>query len=218
MLGIIASILIFLSLALPWFSSTFDVNLGTFAGFQFGTVHVGLSIYFFGFIGTSNGVASVEAFPYFSNVVFFTLLLVAGLIGVVASLTFGERSKWLMVLAGTLAIICTPLFFVALESTLASMYLPGTQSSSGGGVLMPGNLLGGDGLSGTQVQAGPSFFWLPILAGILAFISIKIGMVGRSKESQNYPEQYPYPQRYPSRSSFSAKFFISSKGVKRPKD
>jgi hypothetical protein len=198
MLGIIASILIFLSLALPWFSSAFDVNLGTFAVFQIGTLHIGLSIYFFGFIGTNNGVASIVTFPYLSNIVFFILLLVSGLIAGVASLTFGKRSKWLMLIAGTMAIICTPLFFLALQSTLGSMYLPGTQSSITGGILLPGNLLGGEGIGGTQVQVGPSFFWLPILAGILAFISIKIGTVGRSKESQQhqYVEKYPYFHRY----------------------
>ena len=196
MLGIVASILIFLSLALPWFSSSFDLNLGTIAGFPIGTVHFSLSIYFFGFIGTNNGVASVEAFPYAFNIIFFIVLLVAGLIEVLASLTFGERGKWLMVFAGTLALISTPLFYVALGSTLSNMFLPGTQASASGGILTPGNLLGGDVLTGTQVQTGASFFWLPILAGVLALVSIKIGTIGRSKEPVSYEGQYSYPPRY----------------------
>lgn len=195
MLGLVSVIMIFLSLALPWFSSSFDLNVGTIVGIPIGTIHVGLSIYFFGFIGTTNGSPAVEAFPLVSNVVFFTLMLVAGLIGILGSLALGERGKWLMVLTGTLALICTPLFYVALGSTMTSMNLPGTQST--GGIPMPQNLLGGNVFNGSNVQVGPSFFWLPIVAGIVAFISIKFGTMGKSKEEPQPPEQYQYPRRYP---------------------
>jgi hypothetical protein len=199
MLSIVASILIFLSLALPWFSTTFDLNVGNILGLPIGTVHIGLSIYFFGFIGTTNGVPQVVTFPFAANSIIFTVLLIAGIITVLGSLiSSGERRMWIMLLAGTLAIVCTPLFYLALVSALSTTSLPGTQGS-GGGYFVPQNLLSGDVFGGFNVQTGPSFFWLPIVAGVLAIISIKIGSVGRSREESQYPEQYPEPSQYPYR-------------------
>jgi hypothetical protein len=198
MLGLLSAFLIFLSLALPWFSTTFDLNIGNILGFPINaTFHIGLSIYFFGFIGTTNGVPSVEAFPLWSNGLFFTLLLVGGIIAIYGSLIAGEKHKWVMVLGGTLALVCTPLYYVALVSSLSSAYLPGTQGTGGvGGISMPQNLLNGSVFGGTNVQVGPSFFWLPIVAAVVAFISAKYGTMGKSKESPQPPEHYPYPRRY----------------------
>jgi hypothetical protein len=197
MLGLLSALLIFLSLALPWFSSTFDLNIGNILGYPINTtLHIGLSIYFFGFIGTTNGVASVEAFPLWSNGLFFSLLLAAGLIAIFGSLIAGEKHKWTMVLSGTLALVCTPLYYVALVSSLSSANLPGTGGTGGGGISMPQNLLSGSVFGGTNVQVGPSFFWLPIVAAIVALISAKYGTMGKSKELPQPPEQYPHPRRY----------------------
>ena len=185
-IGLISSILMFISLALPWASFSYYKLAGTFPYFQKDySLHIGLSIYSYGLVGSANGVTRFEAFPNLSYIIFFVPLLVAGLIGVCGSLIFSKKGKRLLVLAGILAIISLPLFYVGLE--IAVLSLPPNEFYTFGAFPSPSAF----GLTGTAFENlhsdnGIGFLWLPLIAGIISIISTKIEFT--SKEDK-LPQQ-----------------------------
>jgi hypothetical protein len=180
---LLPAIPMFLGLGLPFLSESFYKIVSTFPNLRFDdSLHISFSVYFFGFVGSANGVTRVEVFPYFFNIVFFVLLLISGLIGVLESLVPSKNSKKLMILAGILAIACSPLFFVALGLTLTSMSL--TEITNLGGVFSPRVFgLSGDAFSQLHSHDGIGFFWLPPLAGVFAVLSTKIEIKNRNERS-----------------------------------
>ncbi len=74
-----------------------------------------------------------------------------------------------MILAGALAIVCSPLFYALFASTIVS--LPLNSSNMLFNVFSPSDF----GLNAADLtlhtKTGTSFFWLPVVAGILAVSS-----------------------------------------------
>ncbi len=171
-LGLISSVLILGSLFLPWLSATFYQIEGTFPSFrQDFSLNAGLSVHYFGIVAFANGITQLLLFPYWFNWVFCMVLLSAGLIAIKAS--FADRPmRRLMVLAGVLAIICSPLFYLAFASTLLSS--PLRSSSLLFNIFSPGDF----GLTTTDMpslhtKSSLNFYWLSVAAGILAIVSTK---------------------------------------------
>jgi hypothetical protein len=175
-ISLISAILIFLNIGLPYLSASFyiltvDANapLGFYLDFSH---HISLSIYYFGFVASANGITKVQVFPFWFNWLCFALILAAGTAALKASFTQGKTGKRLMALAGVLSIICSPLFFLGLDITAMTSLLP-----NNGPLLWfsPSSF----GLTQTEVsnlhsQNGFPFFWLLPIVGIWAFLSTKV--------------------------------------------
>lgn len=171
--GLLSAALIFASLLLPWLSATFYQLEGTFPNIkQDFSLNAGLTTHYFGFIGYANGITQLQLFPYWFNLVFTAVLAFAGLLALKGSLSKRATGRKLMVLAGVLAIICCPLFYVAFVLNMFSQ--PFTSDTFLFNVFAPESFgLNASELGRLHTKTGLSFYWLPIVAGALAIISIK---------------------------------------------
>jgi hypothetical protein len=183
-ISLISAILIFLNIGLPYFSESFyiltvDANAPLHFHLDF-SHHISLSIYYFGFVASANGITKVQVFPYWFNWSCLAMILVAGTAALRASFADGKTGKRLMTLAGALSIICSPLFFLGLITAV-------TSSLSNNTPLLwfsPSSL----GLTQAQVsnlhaQNGFPFFWLLPLVGIWALLSTKVRIRNREEKS-----------------------------------
>jgi hypothetical protein len=163
----------FLNIGLPCFSESFYI-LTVSAPLHFYldfSHHISLSIYYFGFAASANGITKVQVFPYWFNWLCFALILVAGTAAIKASFAQGQTRKRLMTLAGVLSIICSPLFILGFVFTMASSPpnntpLPWFSPSSFG--------LTQAEVSNLHAQNGFPFFWLLPVVGIWALLSTKV--------------------------------------------
>jgi hypothetical protein len=174
-ISLISAILIFLNIGLPYFSESFyiltvnaNAPLGFYPDFSH---HISLSIYYFGFVASANGITKIQVFPYWFNWLCFALILAAGTAALKASFTQGKTGKKLMTLAGVLSIICSPLFILGFVFTMASS-LPNNTSPLW---FSPSSF----GLTQAEVsnlhsQNGFPFFWLLVIVGIWALLSTKV--------------------------------------------
>jgi hypothetical protein len=130
------------------------------------SLNAGLSINYFGYIGSANGVTHTLLFPYWFNWLFTLMLLAAGLLALKGSFSDAKTGRRLMIAAGAVAIVCSPLFYALFASNLLS--LPLHSSNMLFNIFPAGDF----GLNGADLnlhtQTGSSFFWLPIVAGVLA--------------------------------------------------
>ena len=174
-ISLISAILILINIGLPYLSESFykltaDVNspLGFYQDFSH---HISLSIYYFGFVVSANGITKVQAFPYWFNWLCFALIAVAGISTLRASFADGKTGKRLMTLAGALSIICSPLFFVELYITMMMPSFPNTPllgySPASFGLIQAD-------VSNLHAQNGFPFFWLLEIVGIWALLSTRV--------------------------------------------
>ena len=123
-ISLISAILIFLNIGLPYLSASFyilTVDANAPSGFYLDfSHHISLSIYYFGFVASANGITKVRVFPYWFNWLCFALILVAGTAAIGASFAQVKTRKRLMTVAGFLSIICSPLFLLGFVSGMAS--------------------------------------------------------------------------------------------------
>ncbi len=172
--GLISALLMLASLLLPWLSATFYQLVGTLPTVKPDySLHAGLSINYFGIIGSANGVTKTLFFPYWFNWLFSALLIAAGLIALKGSFATRTAGRRLMTFAAIFAIICSPLFYFAFTSRLFSM--PITSNNMLFAFFGPSDF----GLDNTYLNSfhskidNLSFYWLPVAAGILAILSRK---------------------------------------------
>lgn len=172
--GLVSALLIFVSLFLPWLSATFYQLVGAFPNVTRDySLHAGLSINYFGIIGYANAITRVLLFPYWFNWFFSGILFIAGLLAVRGSLAKRTTGRKLMVLAAILAIVCSPMFYLAFTLTVLSQ--PLTSNNMLFTFFTPSNF----GPSTMDVSSlhtrieNLSFYWLPVVAGILAIVSRK---------------------------------------------
>lgn len=164
--GLISACLIFTCLFLPWLSAVFYQVDGTPPNVkQDFSLNAGLSINYFGYIGTANGVTQTLLFPYWFNWLFTLMLLAAGMLALKGSFSNIQTGRRLMILAGALAIVCSPLFYALFASTIVS--LPLNSSNMLFNVFSPSDFGLNTDLN-LHTKTGTSFFWLPVVAGILA--------------------------------------------------
>ena len=174
-ISLISAVLIFLNIGLPCFSESFyilTVNANAPSGFYLDfSHHISLSIYYFGFVASANGITKAQVFSNWFNWLCFTLILAAGTAALKASLSQRQTRKRLMTLAGVLSIICSPLFFLGFISTMTSSPPNNTSllwfspSSFGLTQTQASNL---------HAQNGFPFFWLLPFVGIWALLSTKV--------------------------------------------
>jgi hypothetical protein len=174
-ISLISAILIFLNIGLPYLSASFyilTVDANAPSGFYLDfSHHISLSIYYFGFVASANGITKVQVFPYWFNWLCFALILVAGTAAIGASFAQVQTRKRLMALAGVLGIICSPLFLLGFFSAMTSSPPNNTSLLW----FSPSSL----GLTQTEVsnlhsQNGFPFFWLLPVVGIWALLSTKV--------------------------------------------
>jgi hypothetical protein len=171
--GLISAILIFASLFLPYLSFTVYEIVGEYPNLgQDYSLNAGLSMNYFGFVGNANGITHISLFPYWFNWVFCATLLIAGLIALKGSFTKRTVGPRLMLFAGVLAIICSPLFYVALITTLSSLGL--LSNSTLFTIFSPSDFgLNIINIDKFHSRISQGFSWLPIIAGVLAIVSTK---------------------------------------------
>jgi hypothetical protein len=173
--GTVAAALTFASLLLPLLSISLYQLVGTFPNLTRDySLNAGLSIFYFGIVGHANGVTQILLFPYWFNWFFCAILIIAGSLALKGSLAKRTTGRKLMALAGVLAMICSPLFYFAFVSTLLSQ--PFTSNNALFFFFTPSSFRLSDTVASsfhTRI-VNPSFYWLPVISGILAIISLKV--------------------------------------------
>ncbi len=172
-LALFSAVLIFASLLLPWISATFYQLNGSFPNYAKDfSLNAGVSIHYFGFIGYANGITQTMLFPYWFNWVCTAMLLVAGLVVARASFSNTKTSRRLLVLAGVLAILCSPLYYVTFMTTMLN--LPIQSNNMLFNIFSPNDFALSNVIDNLHTQTGLSLYWLSAASGVLAIVSTKI--------------------------------------------
>jgi hypothetical protein len=113
-IGIVAAILAFVSLALPWWS--ISISLGTYSyegsAYPWGTTIEILSEYWFGYVTLA-------------------LVVVGGMLGLTGNLLLKEKGKTFLITSGLLLILSVIIYAAGLSNFLATHYRGITLFSSG---------------------------------------------------------------------------------------
>jgi hypothetical protein len=166
--------LFFVSLLLPWLSVSFYTLTGAFPNFQQDfSNQISVSLYFWGFTGAANGVNQTQILPYWFNWATTAMILAAGVLAIKGGLASGKTAKRLLILSGVIALACSPIFYLGLGATIVQTPIP--QEKAIAGLFSPASFgLTPEDVSGLHSQYALSFYWLPVLAGILAIMSSKL--------------------------------------------
>jgi len=156
-IGIVAAILAFVSLALPWWRFAYSY---TMMGISYSYT---ISLNTWGWSGLPTGAKMTGGWEGFS---YGALVLVAigGILGLVGSVQVEKRGKMLLLGAGGLMILSIIVFAVGLMN-----YLPNVANLDSSYIWYSGSHPGIPGSTlNTMLYVG---FWLALVAAILAFIS-----------------------------------------------
>ena len=168
-IGIVAGIIAFISLALPWWTMAISAEaMGV-------KVSGDVSVYTYEAKMTleAMGIKQSQSVPmdlWYANAA-LALVIIAGVAGIVGSLIVGKNGKMILVVAGILALLSIIIFAVGLQGELSEAVpvsgSPEVGLFSSGSYTDPS--LGVSMDYSTYLTFG---FWLALVAAIIAFISL----------------------------------------------
>lgn len=173
-IAIVASIIAFASLALPWWTMTIRPH-------YLYARRMGISVEFLAYpyqtktstTGVPQNVMERESAgagePWF-GLATFTLIVIAGIAGIVGSVMVGKTGRIILIVTGILALLSVIVFAAGLQNELSNeALLSGFPEVSlfSSGIYSVEGVLSMD--YSTYLSAG---FWLALVAAIVAFISL----------------------------------------------
>ena len=174
-IGIVAGIIAFISLALPWWTMTMSAEVIEIE------MSADVSVYTYDarasakVMGVKASESIVDGFSIWYGYAALALIVIAGVAGIVGSLIVGKNGKKILVVAGILALLSIIIFAAGLQGELSKLTeaaeetilgLPEVGLFSSGSFSAPGV---GEMSYSTYLTFG---FWLALIAAILAFISL----------------------------------------------
>jgi len=129
-LGIVAAILAFVSLALPWWTMPMS---GTATVLYYGEMPVrgDISVYTYDATGTMRAMgveyseSIVDDFSLWYGYVALVLIVIAGIAAIGGSLTIGKQGKYTLIVAAIFALLSITIFAVGLQNELSKEVEPG---------------------------------------------------------------------------------------------
>jgi hypothetical protein len=161
--GIVAGIIAFISLALPWWTMTMSAEfMGT-------KVSADVSVYPSQATASALGVSESVAMNIWFGQAALALIVITGIAAIVGSLIVGKNGKMILAVAGILALLSIIIFAVGLQSEL-SKEAPVTGFPKVG-LFSSGSwsFMGASMNYSSYLSVG---FWLALVAAILVFISL----------------------------------------------
>ena len=162
-IGIVAGIIAFISLALPWWTMTMSAEA---MGMK---VSADVSVYPYQATAEAMGVSQSVAMELWFGWAALALIVLAGVAGIVGSLIIGKTGKMILVVSGILALLSIIIFATGLQGELSKVApvsgFPVVSLFSSGSYSFMG--------ASMDYSAYLSFgFWLALIAAILAFIAL----------------------------------------------
>ena len=112
-IGIVAGIIAFVSLALPWWTMTMSAEV---MGVK---MSVDVSVYPYQAKASAMGVSQTVAMELWFGWAALALIVIAGIAGIVGSLIVGKNGKMILIVAGILALLSIIIFAAGLQSELS---------------------------------------------------------------------------------------------------
>jgi len=162
-IGIIACIIAFITLALPWWTMKASVEA------METTISVDLSVYLHQAKVSAMGISATTTMDLWFGWAALALIVVAGAAGIVGSLIVGKTGKIILIVTGILALLSIIIFAAGLQGELSKA--PPATGFPEIGLFSSGsfNLMGGISMGySSYLTFG---FWLALVAAIIAFIS-----------------------------------------------
>jgi len=162
-IGIVAGIIAFISLALPWWTMTMSAEA---MGMK---ISADVSVYPYQATASAIGVSQTVTMELWFGWAALALIIIAGVAGTVGSVIVGKNGKMILVVAGIFALLSIIIFAAGLQSEL-SKEAPVSGFPEVG-------LFSSGSYSFMEVSMGYSAyltfgFWLALVAAIIAFISL----------------------------------------------
>jgi len=162
-IGIIACIIAFISLVLPWWTMKASVEAMEMA------VSAELSVYLYQAQASAIGMSITVTMDLWFGWAALALIVIAGAAGIVGSVIVGKTGKIILIVTGILALLSIIIFAVGLQGELSKASpVPDFPKvdlfSSGSFTLM-------DEISMNYSSYLTFGFWLALVAAIIAFIS-----------------------------------------------
>jgi hypothetical protein len=163
-IGVIAGILAFISLALPWWVMSMSATALEI------TVSGDISMFLYQTTSSVMGMSQTVTMDLWFCWIVLALILIAGVAGIVGSVLIGKNGKTVLLIAGILALLSIIIFAIGLQSELSKAPpVPGFPSV---GLFSSGSFNFMEGIS-MQYSSYLTFgFWLALIAAILAFVSL----------------------------------------------
>jgi hypothetical protein len=162
-IGIVAGIVAFISLALPWWTMSASAEaMGI-------TVSSDVLIYPHQATASTMGMSATVAMDLWFGQVALPLIVIAGIAAIVGSLIMGKTGKMILTVAGILALLSTIVFAAGLQGELSKA--PPVSGFPEVGLFSSGSwsFMGASFNYSTYLSFG---FWLALIASIIAFISL----------------------------------------------
>jgi len=161
-IGIVAAVLAFISLALPWWTMSIS---STAMGMTYSAEY---SVYTYQVRASAMGISQTVDYPLWYGWAALALVALAGISGIVGSVMI-DKGKMVLIVSGVLALLSIIIFAVGLQSELSNAAVtPGTPTV---GLFSSDSYspMGGFSMDySTYLSFG---FWLALVAAILAFVS-----------------------------------------------
>ncbi|NIV93853.1 hypothetical protein GWN42_13925 [candidate division KSB1 bacterium] len=162
-IGIVAGIIAFISLALPWWTMTMSAEaMGM-------SVSTDLSVYPYQAKASAMGISATVTMELWFGWMALVLIVIAGIAGIVGSLIVGKRGKMTLTVAGILALLSILVFVAGLQGELSKA--PPVSGYPEVGLFSSGSwsFMGASMSYSSYLTFG---FWLALIAAIIAFISL----------------------------------------------
>jgi len=186
-IGIVAGIIAFISLVLPWWTMPLSGTITV----EFMEVEMSgdISVYTYDArvtmeaMGFKETESMVDDFSIWYGYVALALIVIAGVAGIVGSLIVGKNGKMILVVAGTLALLSIIIFAAGLDHELVTPQeatgepeLTNVRASGSFGLFSSGSFsadVPGMGSMEFDYSTYLTFgFWLALVAAIIAFVSL----------------------------------------------
>lgn len=162
--GIIACIIAFISLLLPWWTMTASVEAMEM------TVSADLSVYLYEAKVSAMGISQTVTMDLWFSWAALVLIVIAGVSGIVGSVIIGKTGKMILIVTGILALFSIIVFAVGLQSELSKA--PPMPDFPKVGLFSSGSFTMMDEISMNYSSYLTFGFWLALVAAIIAFISL----------------------------------------------
>ena len=162
-IGIVAAILAFISLALPWWIMSMSMSS------ELLNLNADVSVYLYQATASALGVSTTVSMNLWFSWAALAMMAIAGIAGLAGSVMVGKTGKMLLVVAGIVALLSIIIFAVGLQGELANAPpvagFPSVGLFSSGSVSFMSYSMN---LSSYLTYG----FWLALVAAILALVSI----------------------------------------------
>jgi len=164
-IGIVAAIIAFISLALPWWT------MSASAGVEVITVRTDVSIYPYKATASATmGMSATVAMDLWFGWAALALIVIAGITGIVGSVIVGKTGQMVLIVAGILALLSIIIFAAGLQSELSKA--PPVLGLRKVGLFFS-HSWSYDGHISEEYSTYLSFgFWLALVSAIITFISL----------------------------------------------